>query len=65
MWSSCMRARVAWWASKRPTSASRGSPILGRIRVSAMSASTSGSRSPAMRASTMRRQDTPWMSLAT
>ena len=58
-WAKMALATAPWWAPKRPTRASFRGPILGRMRDRAMLASTTGSRSPAMRASTIALVDLP------
>src|SRR5829696_267594 len=59
MWSSSMRSSSAWCSLNPPSSASRSSGIFSRIRVCAKSASTAGSRSPAISASSIARADLP------
>src|SRR6266498_3561832 len=59
MWSRCTWSRSAWCSPNRPASARRSSGILGRMRVRAMSAKASGSRCPAMSASSISRADLP------
>jgi hypothetical protein len=65
MWSSSMRSSSAWCAPNPPSSTSRSAGIVTRIRVWAKSASTTGSRSPAISASSIRRADLPITSEAT
>jgi hypothetical protein len=55
----------AWWASKRPWSASRSAGIFARSFPIDRSASTSGSVVPPTSASRIARPDLPRMSLAT
>ena len=59
MWSRRILASSAWWSSKRPVSAATSAARLPRIRPLASSASTLGSRWPAMSASSMARPETP------
>src|SRR4051794_24019775 len=65
MWSSSMRSSSAWCSLTPPSSASRRSGIFTRIRVWAKLASTAGSRSPAISASSIARADLPITSEAT
>jgi hypothetical protein len=65
MWSSSILASSAWWSSKRPVSAATNAARLPRIRPLASSASTLGSRCPAISAASMARPETPMMSVAT
>ena len=53
------RTSRAWWSPNRPRSAWRSSGIFLRSLPLASSASTSGSRSPATRARSIARPDTP------
>jgi hypothetical protein len=55
----------AWWGPKRPTKASWSRAILLRRRPVASSGRSSGSRTPATRAASIARPQTPRMSLAT
>ena len=65
IWSSIARTMKAWWDVKRPARARESTGIFPRIEPSASSASRSGSRSPATRASSMARADLPVMSETT
>src|SRR5512133_3467915 len=64
-WSRASRTSRAWWAPKRPRSASRSSGSLLRSRPRASSARTLGSRSPASSARSIARPETPSTSAAT
>ena len=59
------RTKACSGVKNEQSRASSSWAILRRIRSPAFSASTSGSRSPAMTARSMSRPDTPWMSLIT
>ncbi len=58
-------SRNAWWSPNRPVNASRSRPVLDRIDPRASSASTAGSRSPAISPAIIARPDTPIRSLTT
>src|SRR5262249_41323696 len=58
MCSMICRQTIAWWAPKWPTSASSSRGILARIAVLACWASSFGSRSPAISASIIAREET-------
>lgn len=59
--SSIAPARKAWWAVKFPVSASARASVLRRMLPLARSARTCGSRSPAIRDSSIARPETPRM----
>src|SRR5215207_4383542 len=65
IWSSSIRATKAWWSENWPVRASTSAACLTRSRPRANSASTLGSRSPVISASSMARPETPKMSVAT
>src|SRR5664279_4676580 len=65
IWSVCIRASSACWSPNRPAQAIVRSGILFRILPRANSASTRGSRSPAISASIMSRADNVVMLEAT
>ena len=63
--SRCTWAKKPWWALNRPVNASANSALVAFSRPSPSPANTSGSRSPAISASIIRRPDNPLMSLIT
>ena len=65
MWLSAWRARNAWWSVNRPASAPRSMATLGRALPRARSASTAGSRCPAISASIISRPDIVRVRLST